>query len=91
MKLRRRVSESATNAGMQDLTPSEEAPEEAFGDHSREEQEQVEVREEKEREPAPLIVRLAGELDGEPHEASAEEAGEDEGERTAHPEGRRGQ
>src|SRR3979490_207759 len=39
---------------------SEEAPEEPLGDHSREEQEQVEVREEEEGQPAALIVRLAG-------------------------------
>src|SRR5207247_1225898 len=55
-----------------------EAPDQALGDHAREEQEEIEVGEEEEREPAALIFRMPRKLDGEPHEAPAQHGGHTE-------------
>src|SRR6202795_4691813 len=72
--------------------PSREGvTEEALAHHREKEQEQVEVREEKERQPAALVVGPARELVREPDEACAERGGGGEGDRSSDAEGRRGQ
>src|SRR5215470_425409 len=80
----KRAAPEATSA-------SEEMPEEPLGDHPREQQQEIEVREEEEGQPAALVVRLAGELDGEPQEPAAPQGGQGEGDGPADAEGGSGQ
>src|SRR6185436_18660346 len=68
--------------------PSREGvAEEALAHHREKEQEQVEVREEKEGEPAALVLGPPRELVREPDEPRAERAGGGEGDRSSDAEG----